>query len=274
MPDEKRDPVPPTSPRMTVPHFRGAKSRGERLVVLTAYDYPTARIFDRNGVDALLVGDTLGMVVQGGSDTLTVTMDQMVYHVRMVSRAAERALVIGDLPFLSYQVDDRDAIRNAGRLLQEGGAHAVKLEGGRRSESTIRAITRAQIPVMGHIGLTPQSILHLGRYKAQRDERQILDDAKAVEDAGAFSVVLETIPIDLAQKVSASISIPTIGIGAGPHCDGQVLVWQDAFGLTEGHLPRYVKRYADLQRLFTDAVRAYSDEVRRGAFPDADHAYR
>ena len=263
-----------TGARMTVPRFASRKGATERLVVLTAYDYAIARLFDEVGVDALLVGDTLGVVVQGRPNTLSVTMDQMVYHSEMVARAAQRALVVADLPFLSYQADRAEAVRNAGRLLKEGSAHAVKLEGGVVVEETIRAVAEAQIPVMGHVGLTPQSIHKLGRYHTQRDERRLLADAKAVERAGAFAMVLESMPRILAKKITESVSIPTIGIGAGPDCDGQVLVWQDAFGLTVDFKAKFVKRYADLHGCLTDAVARFRDEVRSGSFPDDEHSYR
>lgn len=260
--------------RVTVPRFVAAKAEKRRLVVLTAYDFPTARIFDEAGVDCLLVGDTLGTVVQGRPTTLGVTMDQMVYHAEMVSRAAERALVVADLPFLSYQAEVSEAVRNAGRLIKEAGAHAVKLEGGRRSAATIRAIADAHIPIMGHIGLTPQSIHKLGAYKVQRAADDLLADALAVEEAGAFSVVLESMPADLAGLVTEKLSIPTIGIGAGPRCDGQVLVWTDALGLSVEFHAKFVKRFASVQEALLAGAKAYCDEVRSGKFPDAAHSYR
>lgn len=259
--------------RMTVPKFAQKKGK-ERLAVLTAYDYPMARLFDEAGVDALLVGDTLAHVVQGKTNTLATTMDQMVYHTEMVSRAARRALVVADLPFLSYQADTAEAIRNSGRLLKEGGAQAVKLEGGQRCAAIVRAIVDAQIPVMGHIGLTPQSIHQMGGYRVQRGEAQLLADATALTEAGAFAIVLESLPMDVAQQITASIAIPTIGIGAGPHCDGQVLVWQDALGLTIDFAPRFVKRYAELYAIMDQAVREYCAEVRGGTFPEDRHGYQ
>jgi 3-methyl-2-oxobutanoate hydroxymethyltransferase len=264
----------PKVERITVPKFLASKAQGRKLAVLTCYDYPTARLFDRAGVDALLVGDTVGTVVQGHPTTIPVTMDQLVYHTSMVARAAERALVIADLPFLSYLTEIPEAVRNAGRLIQQGGAQAVKLEGGRRCAATIRAIVDAQIPVVGHIGLTPQSIHHLGSYHVQRQAEDLLADAKAVEEAGAFAVVLESMPSGLAKQVTEAISIPTIGIGAGADCDGQVLVWHDAFGMTPDFHAKFVKRYADLHSVLDQAVRAYCEEVRSGAFPDAAHSYR
>lgn len=259
--------------RMTIPKFMGHKAKGQKLAVLTCYDHPTARLFDSIGVDALLVGDTLGTVVQGRPTTIGVTMDQMVYHTEMVARGAERALVIGDMPFLSYQTDIPEAIRNAGRLLKEAGASAVKLEGGRRSERTIEALVDAQIPVMGHVGLTPQSIHKLGNYRVQRDEEELIEDARAVERAGAFAVVLESVPSGLARRITELLTIPTIGIGAGNGCDGQVLVWQDAFGLTKDFKAKFVKHFADLHAALSEGARRYCDQVRSGAFPDAEHSY-
>lgn len=262
------------SPRQwTVPLFRDHKRRQNQLAVLTAYDYPTAKLFDETGVDAVLVGDTLGMVIQGRRDTLSVTLDEMVYHTKMVRRGVRRALVVADMPFMTYHLGLGESVKNAGRLVKEAGADAVKLEGGIRSQKIIEAICDAEIPVMGHVGLTPQSIRKLGRYRVQRMNDQILADAHAVESAGAFAVVLESIPQALAAKVTDELSIPTIGIGAGPDCDGQVLVWTDALGLTTEFEPKFVKRYANLREQMVDAVRQYCDEVRSGKFPDDEHSY-
>ncbi|MBY0587732.1 3-methyl-2-oxobutanoate hydroxymethyltransferase [bacterium] len=258
---------------MTAPTFALRKG-GEPLVVLTAYDFLTAQLFDQCGVDCLLVGDSLGVVVQGKGTTVEVTMDQMVYHTSLVSRASKHALVVGDLPFLSYHTETASAVRNAGRLIQEGGAGAVKLEGGVRVRAQIEAIVSAQIPVMGHVGLTPQSIKRFGRYRVQRDEQLILDDARAIEEAGAFSIVIESVPASLAAKITAAVSIPTIGIGAGPSCDGQVLVWQDALGLLVDFDPKFVKRFADVHGEMKRGVEAYCREVRTRSFPDEDHSYR
>jgi 3-methyl-2-oxobutanoate hydroxymethyltransferase len=258
---------------MTAPVFASRKG-GEPLVVLTAYDFLTAQLFDQCGVDSLLVGDSLGVVVQGKPTTLEVTMDQMVYHTSLVSRAAKRSLVVGDLPFMSYHASTEEAIRNAGRLIQEGGAGAVKLEGGIRVREKIEAIVSAQIPVMGHVGLTPQSIRRFGRYRVQRDEQSILDDAKAIEEAGAFSLVIESVPSSLAAKITETVSIPTIGIGAGAKCDGQVLVWQDALGLLVDFDPKFVKKFADVHSEMKRGVEAYCQEVRSRQFPDAEHSYR
>src|SRR4051812_9162810 len=220
-----------SSPAVTLPDFQRWKQQGKKISVLTAYDFTTARLLDASGVDCLLVGDTLGMVVQGWETTLRVTLDQMVYHSEMVARASRRALVVADLPFLSYQASPEQAILSAGRFLKETRCQAVKLEGGRRMAATIHALVEAEIPIMGHVGLTPQSIRRIGGYKVQRDTSAILDDALAIAEAGAFSIVLECIPADLAARITSMVSIPTIGIGAGPHCDGQVLVSSDLLGL-------------------------------------------
>lgn len=260
---------------MTVPAFRQCKAaRGGRLAVLTCYDYLLAQLFDEAGVDCLLVGDSVGTVVQGRDSTLGVTMDQMAYHTELVARAARSALVVGDLPFLSYHTSIPDAIRNAGRLIQESGASAVKLEGGKSRAATIAALVDAEIPVMGHVGLTPQSIRKLGAYRVQRDATRLMDDALAVEDAGAFAVVLESVARDIAAKITERLSVPTIGIGAGAGCDGQVLVWQDAFGLTADFKAKFVKHFANLHEILTDAARAYCAEVRAGTYPDDAHSYR
>jgi 3-methyl-2-oxobutanoate hydroxymethyltransferase len=258
---------------VTVPDFLSARSRGARLAVVTAYDYTTARLVDAAGVDSVLVGDSLGMVVQGGRHSLAVTLDEMVYHTRCVSRGVRRALLVADLPFLSYQVSPQQAVQSAGRLVKEGDAQAVKLEGGVRSAAAVAAVVAADIPVMAHVGLTPQSVHRLGGFRVQRDEARLLDDARAVADAGAFALVLECVPTDLARRVTESVNIPTIGIGAGPHCDGQVLVIHDLLGLTTDLRPKFVKRYAELGERVQEAVRAYCDEVRTGQFPAAEHTF-
>lgn len=263
----------PVEEVMTVPRFVRRKG-GEPLCVLTAYDYPFAQIFDEAGVDALLIGDSLGTVLHGEPNTLGVTMDQMVYHAGLVAKGAKRALVIADMPFMSYQADLADAVRNAGRLLKEGRVQAVKLEGGVRSAATIAAVVRADVPVMGHIGMTPQSVQAFGGFKVQRGEEKLLDDAKAVEDAGAFGMVLEGIPSEIARKITDAVSIPTIGIGAGGGCDGQVLVWSDALGLTTDFQAKFVKRFAELRREALDGARKFCDEVRSRKYPDAEHSYR
>src|SRR5581483_11700804 len=273
--------------KITVPDVIAAKrgqdssGKGEagrrRLTMVTAYDATFARLIDRAGVDILLVGDSLGMVVQGESSTLPVTLDEMAYHVRLVAKAQPRALVLGDLPFLSYQTSRRDALVSAGRLIK-AGAEAVKLEGGVAQAATIRALVRADIPVCGHVGLTPQSVHRMGGHKVQgRDEasrRRVRDDARAVADAGAFAIVLEGVPLELAREITDELDIPTIGIGAGPHCDGQVLVMHDLLGLDAGdRKPRFVRRYADLGALVTSAVASYAGDVRSGAFPSDGECY-
>jgi 3-methyl-2-oxobutanoate hydroxymethyltransferase len=262
--------------RVTVRTLAARKRRGERVSMLTAYDFAFARLFDAAGIDCLLVGDSLGNVVQGHDTTLPVTLDEVVYHTRLVSRACSRALVVGDMPFGSYQVCPEDAVRNAIRLVKEGGAQAVKLEGGVRMAETISRISAAEIPVMGHVGLTPQAIHRMGGYRVQgRSERgraRVLADAEAVQQAGAFAVVLEGMPADLAAEVTQKLAIPTIGIGAGPDCDGQVLVMHDMLGLSEW-TPSFAKRYADLGALASRAARAFSEEVAKGKFPTETHSY-
>jgi 3-methyl-2-oxobutanoate hydroxymethyltransferase len=259
--------------RITVPEFTGLKKAGRRITVLTAYDHPTARLIDEAGVEGILVGDTVGMVVQGRDSTLPVTLDQMIYHAEMVGRAAQQALVIVDLPFPSFHLGTYRAIEDAGRVLKETHCQAVKLEGGVDQAETIAALVGAGIPVMGHVGLRPQSIHTLGGYRVQRDVEQLLADARAVEAAGAFSVVLECIPRDAAKQVTAALKIPTIGIGAGAECDGQVLVSSDMLGLTSGYVPKFVKRYADLGGEITRAAMQFRDEVRAGKFPAQEHGY-
>ncbi|GAB6063582.1 3-methyl-2-oxobutanoate hydroxymethyltransferase [Deferrisoma palaeochoriense] len=263
--------------KITIPEIRERKRRGPPLVMITAYDYPTARIVDQAGVDLILVGDSLGMVCLGYPDTVPVTLDEMIHHTAAVSRGAERALVVGDLPFLSYQVSREQAIESAGRLVKEARADCVKLEGGRSQADKIEAIVTAGIPVMAHIGLTPQTATQLGGFKVQgRDPeaaRALLEDAKAVEAAGAFAVVLECVPTKLATRISQSLSIPTIGIGAGPRCDGQVLVLHDLVGLFDRFVPKFVKRYADLGAEMRRAVESYCAEVRGGAFPGPEHGF-
>ncbi len=259
---------------VTTPDFATWKAQGRKISVLTAYDYSMARLLDASGVDCLLVGDTLGMVVQGRSTTLGVTLDQMIYHAEMVARGATRALVVADLPFGSYQVSPEQAIASASRFLKETQSQAVKLEGGRRMAGTIRALVDADIPVMGHVGLTPQSIRRLGGFKVQRDEDQIRDDARAVADAGAFAVVLECVPSEVAARVTAELPIATIGIGAGPSCDGQVLVTPDLLGLFEGFRPKFVRRYAELGDSIQRAARDYVLDVQAGRFPAPGESFR
>jgi 3-methyl-2-oxobutanoate hydroxymethyltransferase len=264
--------------KVTVPHVVKMKQRGEKITCLTAYDYSFARILDEAGVDMLLVGDSVGCVVQGNHNTLAVTMDEMIYHTRAVVRGRKRALVIGDMPFLSYQASKEEALQNAGRFLKEAGAEAVKLEGGVAVEETIAATVNAGIPVMGHIGLTPQSVHQFGGYKIQGREKarreMVLRDASAVEEAGAFAVVLEGMPLDLAEEITKRLTIPTIGIGAGVHCDGQVLVIHDMLGLFDDFTPRFVKRYADLKKTMTGAVKDFIGEVREQKFPMEEHSFK
>ena len=271
------------APRVTVPVLCQMKSRSERIAMVTAYDATFARMLDEGGADVLLVGDSLGMVVQGLDSTLPVTLDEMVYHCRAVVRGLRaspsggRALVVGDLPFMTYQVSPEDALRSAGRFLSEGGAHAVKLEGGVSIAPTIARLVEIGIPVMAHIGLTPQSVHAMGGFKVQgkteNDAVRLLADARAVADAGAFAIVLEGIPTDLARRITESVEVPTIGIGAGIHCDGQVLVSYDLLGLTPNLRPKFVKRYAELFEDGARATRAYVDEVKRSLFPTEEHSF-
>lgn len=270
MTDAARKPV-------TLPTLRRMKAKGEKITMVTAYDATFARMIDEAGADILLVGDSLGMVVQGRDTTLPVTVDEVIYHCRAVARGTRRAHIVGDMPFLSHQISPEDALRNAGRFLSEGGAHSVKLEGGQSAAPTIRRLVQAGIPVMGHVGLTPQSVHAMGGFRVQGKTEEaaerVLADARAVADAGAFALVLEGIPSDLAAEVTASLAIPTIGIGAGPACDGQVLVCYDLLGLTPDLKPRFVKRYAELFEAGKDAVASYCEEVRAGAFPTEAHGF-
>ena len=259
---------------MTVPDFVAAKARGTRLTLLTAYDFTMAQLFDEAGVDGILVGDSLGMVVQGEENSLGVTLDEMIYHSRLVARGARRCLIITDLPFMSYQVSPQQALESAGRVIKEGKAHAVKLEGGRRAAAAVAAVTAADIPVMGHVGLTPQSVHRFGGFRVQRDADRLLDDARAIEAAGAFALVVECVPAELAEQIRDAVQIPTIGIGAGAGCDGQVLVGPDMLGLYGEFRPRFVKRYADLGTTIRRAAEEYCREVRDGTFPGPEHAFR
>ena len=265
------------SVKTTINDFLKKKQEGRKITMLTAYDYPFARIVDDAGIDAILVGDSLAMVVQGLENTLPVTMDEMIYHTKMVSRAAKSAMVIGDMPYLSYQVSVEDAVRNAGRFIKEAGAQAVKIEGGRETAEKIEAMTKAEIPVMAHIGLTPQAIHRMGGYKIQgRTEdaaKRLIEDAKILQEAGAFSLLLEAIPAKLAEQITKKLSIPTIGIGAGVHCDGQVLVLHDVIGLFERFTPKFVKRYADLKKDALKAVKQYKEEIEKGIFPGKEHSF-
>jgi 3-methyl-2-oxobutanoate hydroxymethyltransferase len=263
--------------RKTVLDIQRMKAEGEKIAMLTAYDYPFARLMDQAGIDMVLVGDSVGTVVAGYDHTLPVTMDEMIYHSRAVARALRQAFLVSDLPFLSYQVDEREARLNAGRLIKEGGAQAVKLEGGEHVAATIRAIADMDIPVVGHIGLTPQSIHRMGGFRVQgrQDEqaRQLLRDARAVQESGAFAIVLEGIPAALAADITASLDIPTIGIGAGVHCDGQVLVIHDILGLCDKFSPRFVKRYADISATIQKGIGDYIGDVKNSQFPGPEHSF-
>lgn len=259
----------------TIRDLRAWKAQGWRFAVLTAHDYPTARILDEAGIPVLLVGDSLGQTVLGYETTLPVTMEEMLHHTRAVARGAKEALIVGDMPFLSYQASVEEGIHNAGRFLKEGGAHAVKIEGP-QIELT-HALTRLGIPVMGHVGLTPQSLHEMGGYRVQGRTSEaalrLLDEAHALEKAGAFTIVLEGIPAEVGGEITASVSVPTIGIGAGPACDAQVLVISDLLGLSEGRPPKFAKAYASLREEIRSAARAFALEVEEGSFPDAEHSY-
>jgi len=265
--------------KVTVAALRERKHSGQKIVCLTAYDYPTARILDETGeIDIVLVGDSLGMAVLGYETTVPVTMDEMIHHTRCVSRGVRRALVVGDMPYLSFHMGEDDCIRNAARFVKEGGASAVKLEGA--SQKRIRlaeSLVEAEIPVMGHVGLTPQSINRLGSYQVQGmlpdQAGKLMAGAKNLESAGVFAIVLESVPLEVAEMVTASLSIPTIGIGAGPHCDGQVLVFHDVMGISLGHVPRFVRKYADLKKAMSTAAVRFAGDVRAGKFPDDETSY-
>ena len=263
--------------RVTIATLKEKKARQEKISMLTSYDYSTAGLVDQAGLDMILVGDSLGMVVLGYENTLAVTMDDMVHHTRAVVRGTQNAMVVADMPFLSYHVSTEEAVRNAGRFIQEGGAQAVKLEGGVERVEAVKAILDAQIPVMGHIGLTPQSVNQFGGFKVQGKDletaRKLLRDAQALDKAGVFSIVLECVPSALAKKITEEVSVSTIGIGAGPDCDGQVLVINDMLGMFSGHIPKFVKKYVNLQPLIMEALKAYKKEVEEGTFPGPEHGF-
>jgi len=263
--------------RRTILDLQAMKVRGEKIAVLTAYDYPFARIMDQAGIDVILVGDSAGSVVAGYDNTLPVTMDEMLYHTRAVARGVSQSLIVADMPFMSYQVDLADARRNAGRLIKEGGAQAVKLEGGVHIAETIRTIVAMDVPVVGHIGLTPQSVHRMGGYRVQGREdvkaKQLLADARSVADAGACAIVLEAIPARLAELITSEMSIPTIGIGAGVNCDGQVLVIHDILGLCDKYSPKFVKRFADVSGTIRQGIDDYIREVKEGSFPGPEHSF-
>jgi 3-methyl-2-oxobutanoate hydroxymethyltransferase len=265
-------------PRVTIPSLRAKKAAGTKIVALTAYDYPQAALLDAAGVDLILVGDSLGMVVLGYPNTIPVTMEEMIHHTKAVTRACRRALVIGDMPYFSFHLSAEETIRNASRFLKEAGASGVKIEGATPARlRLVRALVEAEIPVMGHVGLTPQSINRFGEYKVKGREAaeavRILREAAALERAGAFAVVLECVPVELGSRVTRALSVPTIGIGAGPACDGQILVFHDLLGFSTGSLPKYVRTYANLAEVIGGAVRRYAGDVRRGAYPDDAHSY-
>jgi len=265
-------------PKITIQDFLRKKAEKKKITMLTAYDYPFAKIVDEAGIDGIIVGDSLGMVVQGLENTLPVTMDEMIYHAKIVARAVQNTMVVGDLPFMSYQASVEEAIRNAGRFIKEAGASAVKIEGGAEVADRIRALARSDIPVMAHIGLTPQSIHRMGGYKVQgkteESAKRLMEEAHIAEDAGAFSLLLEAIPMGLAKRITQELTIPTIGIGAGPHCDGQVLVLHDVIGLFERFLPKFAKRYANLKDEALNAVKIYKEEVEKGVFPSAEQSFK
>src|SRR5262245_37183625 len=263
--------------KVSAPSLRASKLRGERLVCLTAYDYPTARVVDEAGIDIILVGDSLGNVVLGYGNTVPVTLDEILIHLKAVRRAVQRALLVADMPYGTFHTGDDDAVRNALQLVKEGGAEAVKLEGGHKRVQLVKRLVDEEISVMGHIGLTPQSINQLGAYRVQgktpQTARQLIEDAQALEDAGAFAIVLEVVPREIAKLITETVSIPTIGIGAGVHCDIQVLVLHDMLGLSFGKQARFVRPYANLREVMTDAVTRYADDVRNGTYPSEAESY-
>lgn len=266
------------SKSLSVPDIKAKKEKKEKIVMVTAYDYLSAKYADLAGVDIILVGDSLGMVVQGNENTLSVTTNEMVYHTKIVSKGVKRALVVSDMPFLSYHTSYRDAIKNAGKLLKEGRAKAVKIEGGKKRKNLIKTLVENEIPVMGHIGLTPQSIHKLGGYKVQgkdKESRQrLLEDAKALEEAEVFAIVLECIPLETAKEITELLTIPTIGIGSGPFCDGQVLVFHDLLGISEEPLPKFVKKYKNLREEIIDGIIKFKEEVKNSVYPDVTHSYK
>jgi len=271
MPDEKIQ-------RITIPQLQAKKEKGDKIVALTAYDFPIAKIVDEAGIDLILVGDSLGMVVLGYENTIPVTMEEMIHHTKAVTRATKRAFVVGDMPYFSFHLSEEDTVFNASEFLKEAGARAVKIEGASRKRlKLIETLIEAEIPVMGHVGLTPQSIHHFGQFKVKGKEineaKKIVTDALNLEKAGVFSVVLECIPMELARIITEELRIPTIGIGAGPYCDGQILVFHDLVGFSNGYLPKFVKKYVDLHEVLSGAVKGYIDDVKEGKFPDDSNSY-
>lgn len=264
--------------RVTIPSLQAKKERNEKIVAITAYDFPVAKIVDASGIDLILVGDSLGMVVLGYENTIPVSMEEMIHHTKPVVRAAKKALVVGDMPYFSFHLSEEESVYNASLFLKEAGAHAVKIEGASKKRlKLIESLLEAEIPVMGHVGLTPQSINHFGQFKVKGkdvDEAgKIIQDALNLENAGVFSVVLECIPMELARLITEKLTIPTIGIGAGPYCDGQILVFHDLVGYSDGYLPKFVKKYADIHELINRAVQEYIRDVKKGGFPDDKHSY-
>ena len=264
--------------RVTIPALQSKKANKEKITALTAYDFPIARIVDDAGIDLVLVGDSLGMVVLGYDNTIPVTMDEMIHHTKPVVRAVKRALVIGDMPYFSFHLSTEESVFNASRFIKEAGAQGVKIEGASKKRlKLIESLVEAEIPVMGHVGLTPQSIHHIGQFKVKGSEkgeaRKVIQDAVNLEKAGVFAVILECIPMELAGIITEKLKVPTIGIGAGPRCDGQILVFHDLVGYSSGYLPKFVKKYADLHGIISQAVGKYKDDVIKGAFPDDEHSY-
>jgi len=267
-----------TIQRVIVPDLLKKKEKKEKIVALTAYDFPTAKIVDHAGIDIILVGDSLGMVVLGHKDTIPVTMNDMIHHTKAVTRGVQRALVVGDMPYMSFQVSKEEAVKNASRFVKEAGARAVKIEGATDCRlETIQALKEADIPVMGHVGLTPQSINQIGSFKVRGKNKEqaqkIIDESLKLEQAGVFSVILECIPLELAEVITQKLKIPTIGIGAGPFCDGQILVFHDLLGYSNGYLPKYVKKYVDVNKILIDGISQYVNEVKRNRFPLDKHSY-
>jgi len=267
-----------TKSNITVVTLQQKKDKGQKISALTAYDYPTAKLVDQSGIDLILVGDSVGMAVLGYDTTLPVTMKEMIHHCKSVARGVQNALLVGDMPFLSYQVSPRDAVKNAGKFLQQGGMDAVKLEGGRERLETVRRIVDAGIPVMGHLGLTPQSVNQLGGFRAQGktliDAKKIYEDALLLEEAGIFSLVLESVPVQLAADITKALTVPTIGIGSGPECDGQILVLHDMVGMTDMQAPRFVKKYADVNSVILSALQAYIADVENARFPEPANSFQ
>lgn len=265
-------------PKITIPFLQAKKENGEKIVALTAYDFPTAKLVEEAGIDLILVGDSLGMVVLGYENTIPVTMEEMLHHTKAVTRATQRTLIVGDMPYFSFHLSVDETVHNASRFLKEAGSHAVKIEGASEKRlNLIRTLIEAEIPVMGHVGLTPQSIYHLGQFSVRGKEiaeaKKIMKEALSLEKAGVFAIVLECVPMELARKITQMLKIPTIGIGAGPYCDGQILVFHDLVGYADGYLPKFVKRYADLHDVLSRALKAYAEDIRQGVFPDDIHSY-